>query len=235
MQLIVCALGCVAGDFAEPQAPGAAGADTALPGNSLGLARDDIARADSYLNLARRRLSLVDAGLMGMQCHYLAGVYLMYTMRPLQAWGQIDAATRRLLMYLKCQTRRASSTERPRRLRSLEQRLYWSCLKSQVELQLDFDLPPGSLASLEYPDLFPMPPDLISDGHTPPGNDQSRDDGSLQRNEAAWYYYLTEITLRRFSDRVLQAFYKEGFGAWTAERMGSMIKVAKELDEQLDD
>lgn len=233
MKLIVCALGSVAYDFAEPDTQH--GDKIASLDSSLDGVRDDIARADAYFSLARRRFGLLEAGLMGIQCHYLAGVYLMYTMRPLKAWAQIDTASRKLCEYLRCQARRPPSAEKSRRLRSLEQRLYWSCFKSQVELQLDLDLPPGPLGSLDYPDLFPLPPELGPAGQSPSTADPLRDDGSSQRNESAWFYYLTEISLRRFSDRIVQAFHVGGHTTWTVDRIGSMIHVAKELDDQLED
>lgn len=86
-------------------------------------------------------------------------------------------------------------------------------------------LPASPLGGLDYPDLHPSPPDLgreagweeVSpssssrrgphDGHPSGGSV-----GGRGHDEAAWYCYLTEITLRRFHERAWEAFLSEGPG-----------------------
>lgn len=149
----------MAEDFRAADATVGRGAGCSSPGSSLSHFRDGITRGDIYLGLAQRRFGLIESGLLGVQCHFLAGMYLMYTLRPLRAWSQFDTASRQLYVYLRCQAHRPAPSQSPPRFRLLEQRLYWSCYKAQSELQMDLDLPPSPLAGLDYPDMYPSPPE----------------------------------------------------------------------------
>lgn len=83
---------------------------------------------------------------MACQCHFLAGVYLLFSLRPVQAWQAFFHASSTLTVYLKSRAavqdiasannndsemigdEYCSDSE----LRScLEQRLYWSCIKAE--------------------------------------------------------------------------------------------------------
>lgn len=91
----------------------------------------------------------------------------------------------------------------------LEQRLYWSCFKSEAEFRVELPLPQSELASYVYPDLFPSPPSpIVADMESTPeeshpmaslsriaSNEQNEDIRShakkLCNEEESWYYYLT--------------------------------------------
>lgn len=105
----------------------------------------------------------------------------MYTIRPLQAWQSFIQASTVYVVYLKSQGRFSSEgnqwndTQKPT-LRSLEQRLYWSCLKSEQcvrvseckesvqlmsecsEILSEIPLPSSGLSAINYPHMFPSPP-----------------------------------------------------------------------------
>ncbi|CAO2658431.1 Nn.00g061540.m01.CDS01 [Neocucurbitaria sp. VM-36] len=215
--LLACALGSVAQPFRSD-------ASEARPRSSLEADAEQLQQGEAYYNLARRRFGFLDKGIIVPQCYFLAGVYLMYTMRPLMAWSQFHQASASYHLYLQCQARRpyqAADDTRAIKRRGQEQRLYWSCYKSECELRSELDLPHSSLADLEYPDMYPSPP-----------NSRAADEISEQQ-EQSWFYYLTEITLRRISNRVVNTLYASDYRCWNEEKLPSMIKAAEQFNEQL--
>lgn len=54
-----------------------------------------------------------------------------------------------------------------------------------------------------------------------------------QHHEQSWFYYLTEITVRRIGNRILRMMYVGGHAAWTADAIPSLAKTAREFDCQL--
>lgn len=153
----------------------------------------DYSTAEAYFTASRKRIGLLENSVVATQCHFLIGVYAMYSMRPLQAWLSFNHACTAFQTYLRT---RPHPSLRSRSSIHLEQRLYWSCLKSEFEMRDEIELPPTGLAKFEYPDIFPSPP-----GGTP-GPDESDPQAisppalepELQRS---WYYYLSEIASRR--------------------------------------
>ncbi|EEY22426.1 C6 zinc finger domain-containing protein [Verticillium alfalfae VaMs.102] len=244
MVLLACALGSVARSFPEGTSMPSPGATSSLKSQAESLHSGEV-----YYNLARRRFGLLQKGLLAPQCHFFAGVYMMYTLRPLLAWTQFHSASRSYHVYLQCQSRRTNSLTSgsgSARRRQLEQRLYWSCYKSECELRAEMDLPNSSLASFNYPDMHPSPPDMdtpSSDpvdqanqiaGHPPsvPGRLSA---SSIQQQEESWYYYLTEITLRRIANDILNEFYQNGHEGWNTETIGFMAQAARGFEQQLSD
>lgn len=53
--------------------------------------------------------------------------------------------------------------------------------------------------------------------------------------EQSWYYYLSEIALRRIGNRVLAAFYTQGPDSWLDMELSVMTNIARELTRQLDE
>ena len=170
----------------------------------------------------------------------------MYTMRPLSAWQEFHAATQAIQVYLKAQQCRGTTTSpgsqnSPGALnrRRMEQRLYWSCYKSECELRVEMDIPNSLLADFQYPDLYPSPPDALSPVETvrTPGSTGLRSSAlqSARSQEQCWFYYLTEITLRRIGNRVLNMFYQTGPSAWSEEMLPKMASIAREFEQQLQD
>ncbi len=44
-----------------------------------------------------------------------------------------------------------------RKVKRMEQSLYWSCFKSECEFRVELPFPQSELSIGEYPDLFPSP------------------------------------------------------------------------------
>lgn len=241
VQLLACALGSVANPYeAFPIQAGNPPKDSRVP------SQNDRKEAERYYHLARRRIGLIGRGIRASQCHFLAGVYLMYTMRPLSAWQEFHSATQAIQVYLKasqCQeitpspgSRNSAGSLKKRRM---EQRLYWSCYKSECELRVEMDIPNSLLADFQYPDLYPSPPDALSPSETvrTPGSINLRISAfqNTRSQEQCWFYYLTEITLRRIGNRVLNLFYQTGPSSWSEEMLPRMASIAREFEQQLQD
>lgn len=152
LALLVCALGSIA----SPDANHA-----------------DWVTATSYFAAAQRRFGL----LIGMddlivpQCHFLAGVYFMYSMKPLEAWRMFAQGVVCILPDV--------SNSTPMTQYSLKECVYWSCWKSEIELRMHLVLPNSGIIVNDYPQHIPEPP--VTD----------------PSQEPRWYYYLADISLRR--------------------------------------
>lgn len=96
-------------------------------------------KAESYYQYARRRFGLLDRSLTACHCHLISGVYLMYTLRPAQAWQAFFDASTLYTLYLRSREAAKAWDEHDTysqdELRcQLEQRLYWSCIKSERQV-----------------------------------------------------------------------------------------------------
>lgn len=242
LQLLASALGCVAQPF--PDGPPAF---DGYQQSSL-VSENALRRGEAYFNMARKRFGFLERGLLAPQCHFLAGVYLMYTMRPLIAWPKFHAASTSCYVYLRCETEGLGSTPDSGTAihhRNLEQRIYWSCYKSECEFRIDMDFPNSSLAGIHYPHMLPSPPDLEVPSHTVSNglyhgeavggsSDGNRALSTNANQEESWFYYLTEISLRRIANHVLNTFFTAPFSSWTDETVPIMAKAADEFEQQLD-
>ncbi|KAF5694924.1 hypothetical protein FDENT_736 [Fusarium denticulatum] len=227
--LIACALGCIAKPY-DTMVTSPSETSTASSVESQG---EDLEMASAYFELARQRLGLLDQSLLAAQCQFFAGVYYMFTLAPLRAWSQFQHAANTFFIYWKYLSREDSRLARS---------FYWSCLKSQVELGLDLQLPQSVLKDLhDAGSELPTPPE-INARHSrqtraifpPPGKDSVEDLGSVQ--EESWYYYLTEITLRRFNNRAFNLLYRDGKGWGTSGSLSieALISAVSQIEGQLD-
>lgn len=252
--LLVCALGSVAQPFEDIYKWPDAEYDYR---SAFHVHKASLDRGDSYFRAARLRFWLLDSSLLSTQCLFLVGVYQMYLVRPLRAWKPFTQASTSLLMYLKCQESalRRETTEVPTERRRQEISLYWTCYKSECEFRTELPMPDSCLAEISYPFLFPTPPAAGSDSIEPnvePHMDeivgsmlspitqcspqsQVSEAGLDRLQQQAWYYYLTEITLRRIGNRVMQAFYSEDHQSWQGQAVYEMIKSAEAFEGQLSD
>ncbi|CAK7202807.1 hypothetical protein SEUCBS139899_005534 [Sporothrix eucalyptigena] len=238
--LIAAALGCVAQPFGSA-------VFSAQGISSLEAHADALQQGEAYYYMARRRLGLLDRGIRVTQCHFLVGVYLMYTMRPLSAWSQFRTASESYRIYLECKARYLPTAQqldpgKASKRRLMEQRLYWSCYKSECEMRSEINLPDSLLADCEYPDMHPSPPDAPSpvpgdttDGNIPASWNRSRPAWLRRRHEQSWFYYLTDITLRRIINRILNIMYVGDHATWTAEAIPFLAKTAEEFERQLEE
>lgn len=124
---MACALATISSPFARRPTLGADG--------ELGNAEDSLFdtpeyyTAESYYTASRKRLGLLENTLLATECHFLAGVYEMYSLRPLQASISFNRAC---VAFQTLTWMRSEFYLDERRLaKARASRLYWSCLKSE--------------------------------------------------------------------------------------------------------
>jgi len=147
---------------------------------------------------------------------------------------------------------------RSSRTTRLEQRLYWSCFKSEAEFRIELPLPQTEIAEYGFPNLFPSPPSPPAADHQPapkhaaslteaeasssiilipsmlsPGQeDEVKMHAKLLCNEEeSWYYYLTEVALRRIGNRVINTFFRRDRSEWM--NIEPYLDVAIEFEAQV--
>ncbi|KAJ5664698.1 hypothetical protein N7462_011511 [Penicillium macrosclerotiorum] len=146
-------------------------------------------RAESYFSAAQSRMGslLCRSGVTEAQCFFLAGAYLMANLEPVPAWRMfVQALACCQGFFLETATEPIHDSEW-----NAKQRIYWTCFKSELELRLELNFGQKSVLDLSYPTLFPSPPDQLR-----------------TKDEAAWYFYLAEIALRRLKNRILDTVYR---------------------------
>jgi len=165
--LLVCANGALSLPFNEPSLT-AEGLKTSI--------------ATSLFVAAQRRLGPIvgQAGVVQAQCLFLAGVFLMSALRPLDAWRMFLQSLAICQNFSFCRTSKFARSLHTWSSTPAEESVYWSSWKSERELRSELGLPDFSSPSLDPPRLFPSLPD-----------------GCEGDSLRAWYFYLSEISLWR--------------------------------------
>ena len=180
----------------------------------------------------------------------MCAVFLMYTFRPLPAWNHFCQASTFYQIHSKTVAGpdRAISISSPlsgmsTTQRGLEQSLYWSCFKSECEIRVELPLPQSSIADFEYPHMCPSPPSPPSNfapeiSQSLPCSRSATSPEDLNRSyvkrwneELSWYYYLTEVALRRISNRIINTFYRKHHTSWLD--ITPLIPMAEEFEAQI--
>ncbi|KAH6608914.1 c6 zinc finger domain-containing [Trichoderma cornu-damae] len=190
LALVICALGCIATPFG--------------PSGETKLGTQTYNDSQIFFQAAQKRIGilLVRSDIVGAQCLFLSGVYLMMVFQPVYAWrffSQALAACQHFPFLARAQGLHAplDSMEMGRQ-DTQEQAVYWSAWKSERELRQELDLPDFDIlhsGSTLYPPFFPAPP--VAPAESPDGPDSE-----TRRARAAWLFYLAEISLRRLTSRL---------------------------------
>jgi hypothetical protein len=72
---------------------------------------------------------LCRSGVIEAQCFFLAGVYLMSTIRPIEAWKMFVQA---LACCQGFHDHRNTGDSQHEEVRQLQQSIYWTCFKSEL-------------------------------------------------------------------------------------------------------
>ncbi|KAH8590034.1 hypothetical protein B0O99DRAFT_635488 [Bisporella sp. PMI_857] len=147
-------------------------------------------QAEAFFSAAQKRMGAFFCSneILDAQCFFLAGVYLMATLRPIEAWKMFVHA----LACCQCfPTPTSSDTFQNDELLQSQESLYWTCFKSELELRLELGVGKPGISDFAYPHFFPSPPKSIK-----------------TQNQTAWYFYLAEIALRRLGNRILNYLYQ---------------------------
>ncbi|KAF3810982.1 hypothetical protein GCG54_00003162 [Colletotrichum gloeosporioides] len=165
--------------------------------------------AQSFFQAAQKRLGILLSSddIIAAQCLFLSGVYMMCIFQPVKAWRyfvQALASCQQLpFLTPESQQRYHNYVESGNELHNysidtLQQAIYWSSWKSEREMRGDLYLPDFSLSDKElafYPPFFPTPP-------APRAEVEAAGDPRLARERTSWYFYLSEISLRRLASRI---------------------------------
>ncbi|KAL4874764.1 hypothetical protein BJY04DRAFT_224672 [Aspergillus karnatakaensis] len=158
-----------------------------------------------YLSMARKRMSAayLDNSLLGVQCLCLFGFWYQYNIEPIPGWKMFRTAS--MLWQTYNLKHRSGGRERSAQEESMEQRLYWTCLKSECEVRYELcELPPSDLSLSDFPFALPSFPVYQSPfGGSPENNAHSPSTPAL--DSTPYYYYLAEISMRRLLNRVRNA------------------------------
>ncbi|KAF2822051.1 hypothetical protein CC86DRAFT_358042 [Ophiobolus disseminans] len=157
-----------------------------LPPHSSVKFRNTVAfeRSEAFFSAAQKRMGslLFGSDLTEAQVFFLAGVYLMTTLRPVEAWRAFVQA------LTCCQSLQSLASDAAPEEAQLRQGVYWTCFKSELEVRMELGITETSVWNLRYPAAYPEPPKSL------------RSEG-----EPAWYFYLAEIALRRLQTRILMS------------------------------
>ncbi|KAL7935553.1 hypothetical protein V8C35DRAFT_297644 [Trichoderma chlorosporum] len=170
--LLVWALGAISIPFKQPQQL---------------CDKENLELGAALFGAATKRLGTVfaESGILSAQCFFYAGVYLMSMFQPVSAWRHFLQA----LAYCQEFDFAIEASQNPQTLTSppetspTEQRLYWSCWKSEVELRMCLGLFDFRTQNRVYPGHYPNPP------------------ANPEKDDRAWFFYLAEISLRRLNTR----------------------------------
>lgn len=228
--LLACALACLASPFATATV---VVLDSSIIEHKNALAdTPNYPAAEKYYVAARKRIALLDHSVITTQCHFLSGVYEMYSLRPIHAWTSFNRACITLQLCL----RSGSNVYQDTVSKGVQRRLFWSCLKSECELRMEIRVPSSGLATVNLLDVFPTPPSNIQSPRL--GFEQVKQTTVLVNylevdEEKSWYYYLADIAVRRILNRLMNVFYKENERSWLSMSVDRMIRVAAEIEAQL--
>ncbi|KAF4437259.1 heterokaryon incompatibility [Fusarium acutatum] len=226
--LVSCAIACLSVPFHTEADVDGSPAST----RSLTSAAIDPDTAASYYLAAKKRLGLLQPSLLYIQCLFLCGIYEMYCLRPPQAWFHFNRACVDLRNILWTRSQKKSSQATTQETRRLEQRLYWSCVKTEYELRYEIPLPPSGITQCDYPDMFPSPPTELT---SPSAYDRGEtlDDDIVPEEEKSWFYYLAEISYRRMMNRAMAVMARSGEQGWS-DNISEAMEHCKEFNEQID-
>jgi hypothetical protein len=91
-------------------------------------------------------------------------------------------------------------------------------------------VPPSGISDFRYPFIFPSPPPESE--NTAINNQSIEFAGSLQEDKHYWYYYLTDIALRKIENSVMKEFYSDS-SMWATAPVAKMIMILQEYDLQV--
>lgn len=177
----------------------------------------------------------------------------MYTLRPLDSWHYFLQASIFFQIHLKSThgvggdlgealvSASRTSTSSNRKIKRLEQSMYWSCFKSECEFRVELPLNQSEISLSEYPDLFPSPPSPLASPTARRNADYQGEDEEFElrqhavrlcNEEESWYYYLTEIALRRIGNRIVNTFFRQHRTTWLTG-IKPLLRMAREFEAQV--
>ena len=124
-------------------------------------------------------------------------------------------------------------------------------LSSPSEIRVELNLPESSISNIKYPDMFPSPPNVesalatevlpspvSSEMASPSVSEQTgrrphQDRSHSESQKNSWYYYLSEIALRRIGNNVLNTFYTNDQYPGSGMPIQLIVKTATNFVDQM--
>lgn len=127
-----------------------------------------------------------------VQYYILKATYFMYIIKPLEAWNNIYKASTLVMTIL--ESYKSQGKKFPEVEHRIVERVFHSCVKYESELRVELSpsIPSSGIVNYPFPNIYPSPP---------------IENISNISEESSWFYYLTEIVLRKFENRMLDDFY----------------------------
>jgi hypothetical protein len=92
---------------------------------------------------------------------------------------------------------------------------------------------PSGLQDFLYPDAFPSPPhELFTPRQLGLGDSPGLGEEQRQVDERGWCYYLSEISIRRTVDEMLDLLYRHGEEYWM-KNSTYLIRQYHDTDQQI--
>lgn len=187
--LLICALASVAPDY-YPKGP---------LGPNHGQSRwrpngSDLAMGKCYFAAAEQRLgaAMTQHTSLAVQCLCLAGIYHMYMVDPIAGHAMFHHAG--YILQMVASTGENTSDGSPQ----IDSSLYWACSKSEREIFAEIPRAIPALGRPSNSNSYPLPPQerFMTWG----GNN----DLWAQAEQDSWYFFLSEIALRRIMDKAAE-------------------------------
>ncbi|KAK9236405.1 hypothetical protein V1525DRAFT_217083 [Lipomyces kononenkoae] len=234
--LLACALGCVGGPLFSGQDP----AQGVTPSVSHSPQMASFHHAEIYYQAAIKRLGLLSNGLLSAQCWFFSGVYQMYRLRPFKSWTYFSHASSLLHLHIKATSLRHGGLEKVE-LKPEEVSLFWTCWKSECDLRAELPLPNSVLSDTSdtniadrYP--YPSPPQPFGFPIFTQFESLStaQDPGLTQIQAMSWYYYLSDVTLKRLQAQILNTLYQENRAGWDLSQLPHVVRTVAEFEARLE-
>lgn len=153
--------------------------------------------------------------MLSAQCQILAAAYLVYLVRPVEAWNILSGASMKLQLLLSAPGRVSPAEE------ELSKRVYWNAVMIESDLLAELDLPHSGIE--QYEETFTLPTGFEDVGADTIGRDEL-------------WYFLAEIALRRLLNRVSSMLYQRTSPfskSPAAASIAQLDPLVVELDYQL--
>lgn len=101
------------------------------------------------------------------------------------------------------------------------------CLYS--DLRAELPVPDSVLSDFTVSDMYPASPYSFTD-------DESTTDAEDLRQiyEMSWYYYLSDVTLKRIEAQILNTFYNVPGSQWDISHVARLSRLATDFESQID-
>ncbi|KAH7166574.1 hypothetical protein EDB81DRAFT_782450 [Dactylonectria macrodidyma] len=202
-------------------------------------------RSREYFDAGRKRLGLVmgHASITGAQCFFLTAGYYVTTFKPLASWRCLNAASmmcKNVLMKTVGESAMINGVlgNAKKAPDNSHRKLFWSCLKTEREIATELGFEIANLQLIQYeslpllmPDSEPYPAGEIGESRLPLSWTPGMSDGpafTAAQHEQSWFYYLTDISLRKLEIRI-DAF----FAAEQAKQPGLSIEARESFYREI--